>query len=92
VRIFDTLLLRTAIAEGVRAHGADSEYAWRLAARVRAWLAHPAATLDDASWQRFMADDDARWGAALPIEAKRAEAPDWLALPARFAARPATPR
>ena len=90
VRLFDTLLLRTAIADGLRAHGADSEYAWRLAARVRAWLAHPAATLDDAAWQRLMEDDDARWGAALAADAVRADAPDWLSLPARAAAL--TPR
>ena len=92
VRIFDTLTLRTAIADGLREHGADSEYAWRLAARVRSWLAHPAATTDDAAWQRLMEDDDARWGAALPVDAKRAEAPDWLSLPARFTKRPAAER
>jgi glycosidase len=84
VRIFDTLLLRTAIAEGVRAHGADSEYAWRLAARVRAWLAHPAATTDDDAWRRFMEDDDARWGATLPSGAERSDAPEWLSWPTRF--------
>ncbi len=90
VRLFDTLLLRTAIADGLHTHGADSEYAWRLAARVRTWLAHPAATLDDAAWQRLMEDDDARWGAALAADAVRADAPDWLSLPVRVAAL--TPR
>ncbi len=89
MRIFDTLQLRTAIAEGLRAHGTDSEYAWRLAARVRALLAHPAATTDDAAWQRLLEDDDARWGAALSADAKRDDAPPWLQLPARLAARTA---
>lgn len=78
LRLFDELRLRSAIAGAAREAGADSEYAWRLAARVRARLAHPAAAADDAAWARFLSDDDARFAAGLAAGAARSEAPAWI--------------
>ena len=66
--VFDTLRLRSAVAEGVRAHGAHGEHAWRLAARVRVLLVHPhafAAAPDGAAWRDLLADPDARYALAL---------------------------
>ncbi|MFM8559650.1 MAG: hypothetical protein ACKOC6_08645, partial [bacterium] len=71
------------IAAGARAHGAETEYAWRLAARVRARLAHSGATSDPERWAAFLADPDARWAAGLGAAATPADAPAWLAAPER---------
>ena len=78
LRLFDELRLRSVIALAARDSGADSEYAWRLAARVRARLAHPAATADAAAWERFLTDDDARFAAGVATGAAIDTAPAWL--------------
>ena len=91
VRLFDELSLRDAVARAARAHGAESEAAWRLAARVRALLAHPEPGRDATTWRALLADDDARYAAGLAEDADAAEAPGWLSLPSRLTA-PATPR
>ncbi len=99
LRLFDELRLRNTIAGLARAAGADSEYAWRLAARVRARLAHTEAARDAAAWARFLSDPDARFAAGLASDATRDEAPAWIADQAsaskpapkrRSAAKPAT--
>ncbi len=87
LRLFDELRLREAIVRAVRARGAEGDHAWRLAARVRALLAHPRAVAPDAKladWQVFLADADARFAAGLPEVADPADAPAWLAFPSRF--------
>jgi hypothetical protein len=86
VRLFDALGLRAIVAEAARARGADSEHGWRLAARVRALLAHPRALADAGAWSALVADADAAWAAGLEPGATTAQAPDWLDLPARLAA------
>ena len=78
VRLFDELRLRSVVAAGTQAHGADSAYAWRLAAQVRAQLAHPHARYDQDAWQRFVSDPDARFAAGLDEHATMADAPAWL--------------
>src|SRR5262245_17572869 len=88
LRLFDELWLREPIARGLRAHGADEPLSWRLAARVRALLAHPRivagpGTSDE--WRAFLADDDARFAAGLSATAPLREAPEWLALPGHLA-------
>ena len=77
-RLFDDLRLRSVVAAGAQAHGADSAYAWRLAARVRAQLAHPYARTDADAWRRFLADPDARYAADLSEDATPEQAPTWL--------------
>lgn len=81
LRLYDDLRLRSVIAAGARAHGAETEYAWRLAARVRARLAHDRATSDPERWAAFLADPDARWASGLDADATPAEAPAWLTAP-----------
>ena len=90
VRLYDALRLREAVTDATREQAAEGEQAWRLAARVRALLAHPAAHgaggRDDA-WLQLLADADARWAAGLSADATPVQAPDWLALPARLESR-----
>jgi hypothetical protein len=78
LRLFDELRLRNTIAAVARDAGADSEYSWRLAARVRARLAHDLAAADENGWARFLLDDDARFAAGLEADAMREEAPTWI--------------
>jgi hypothetical protein len=92
VRLFDELWLRDAVARAARGHGAEGDEGWRLAARVRALLAHPDAARPasragaaPAAWRALLADDDARYAAQLAEDAAQAEAPRWLSLPARLA-------
>jgi hypothetical protein len=83
LRLFDELWLREPLARAFRARGAEDPLAWRLAARVRAMLAHPhvaRAGEGERAWPEFLADADARFAAGLPAGAHREEAPDWLAL------------
>jgi glycosidase len=84
LRLFDELRLREPLASAVRAHHAEAGEAWRLAARVRALLAHPDAPAD---WPAFLADEDARFAAGLDAGASRTEAPGWLELPAAIEPR-----
>jgi hypothetical protein len=87
LRLYDELSLREAIARAARAHGAEGEHSWRLAARVRALLAHPHAVSRSAgagSWQALLADDDARYALGLGDDASIAKAPAWLWLPSRL--------
>ncbi len=87
LRLYDELRLREAVVKVVRARGAEGDHAWRLAARVRTLLAHPLAVAPAskaAHWQALLADDDARFAAGLPEDARPADAPAWLALPARL--------
>jgi glycosidase len=84
VRLFDALGLRDIVAEAARARGADGEHSWRLAARVRALLAHPEAVADATAWAALVADADAAWAAGLTPGATPGHAPDWLSLPARL--------
>ena len=84
LRLFDELWLRDAVARAARAHGAEGEDAWRLAARTRALLAHPEAGADAKAWSAFLADDDARYAVGLAQDASATEAPGWLLLPARI--------
>jgi hypothetical protein len=79
------------VARAARSHGAEGEEAWRLAARVRALLAHPDAGTDASAWRALLADDDARYAAGLAEDAAAPEAPRWLRLPSRIA-EPSTPR
>jgi len=72
------------VARAARAHGAEGEDAWRLAARTRALLAHPEAGADAKAWSAFLADDDARYAVGLAQDASATEAPGWLLLPARI--------
>src|SRR5439155_19460688 len=81
LRLFDELRLRAAIADALGACGTGGEDAWRLAARVRALLAHPAAGIDAEAWARLVADGDAAWAAGLGPGATPADAPAWLRLP-----------
>ena len=83
LRLFDELSLRDAVARAARAHGAEGEGAWRLAARVRTLLAHPGAAADAHAWRALLADDDARYAVGVTADAAAADAPAWLALPAR---------
>ena len=93
LRLFDELSLRDAVARATRAHGAEDEDAWRLAARVRTLLAHPdvgrvapaRAGEAPAAWRALLADDDARYAAQLAEDAPAADAPAWLTLPVRLA-------
>src|SRR5262249_14762044 len=67
VRLFDELSMREAIARALRDRGAEGERAWRLAARVRALLAHPragSATATSEEWQGPPDDDHPRHAAA----------------------------
>lgn len=89
-RLFDELRLRGALAEGLRSHGAADELAWRLAARVRALLAHPHAG-DEApagqAWDAFVRDTDAAFAAGIAPGATPASAgspPAWVSLPGRL--------
>jgi glycosidase len=87
LRLYDELSLREAIARAARAHGAEVEHSWRLAARVRALLAHPHAVSRSAgarSWQALLDDDDARYALGLGDDASVARAPAWLWLPSRL--------
>jgi glycosidase len=88
VRLYDELGLRDVVAEAARAHGADGEYSWRLAARTRALLAHPEATASPGAWALVVADADALWAAGLTPTSQITEAPAWLRLPLELAARP----
>ena len=75
----------------MRLLGAEDERAWRLAARVRALLAHPRAASADGTpeeWRALLADPDARYAAELDEDTPRADAPAWLQLPARMDPRP----
>jgi hypothetical protein len=82
LRLFDELSLRETLANAFRALGAEGDLAWRLAARVRALLAHPDAHAGGEAWRAFLADDDARFAAGVaPGEDPRVP-PAWLALPA----------
>jgi hypothetical protein len=72
------------VAEAARARGADGEYSWRLAALVRALLAHPEAVADTTGWSALVADADAAWAAGLTAHATPGHAPDWLRLPSRL--------
>src|SRR5262249_20661222 len=87
VRLFDELSMREAIARALRDRGAEGERAWRLAARVRALLAHPragSATATREEWQALLADDDARYAGELGEDTPHARAPAWLMLPSRL--------
>jgi len=84
LRLFDELSLRDAVARAARAHGAEGEASWRLAARVRVLLAYPDAIAERAPWRALLADDDARYAAGLAEDATPKEAPAWLALPSRL--------
>ena len=84
LQLFDVLSLREPLANAFRAHGAEGDGAWRLAARVRALLAHPDVSADREAWQRFLDDDDARFAAGwAPGEVPRTP-PAWSELPARI--------
>ena len=84
LQLFDALSLRAPLANAFRAHGAEGDGAWRLAARVRALLAHPDVSTDREAWQRFLDDDDARFAAGwAPGEVPRTP-PAWSELPARI--------
>jgi glycosidase len=90
LRLFDELRLREPLGRALHAHGAEGDHAWRLAARVRALLAHAAAGGDaagDADRRAFLADPDARFAAAIAEDTPAAKLPEWLALPSRFEAR-----
>jgi hypothetical protein len=91
LRLFDELWLRDAVARAARAHGAEGEDAWRLAARVRALLAHPDAATDERAWRALLADDDARFATGASSETEVAAAPAWLRIPPRVEER-STPR
>jgi hypothetical protein len=84
LRMFDELRLREPLASALRAHGAEGDHAWRLAARVRALLAHGGAETDGASWQAFLADEDARFAAGLTPGDMPRVPPAWWELPARL--------
>jgi hypothetical protein len=90
LRLFDELLLRDAVARAARGHGVEGEDAWRLAARVRAMLAHPDAGANAQAWRALLADEDARYAAGLGEDATAAEAPRWLRLPSNVT-EPSTP-
>ncbi len=95
LRLFDELRLREPLANALREHGASGDHAWRLAARVRAMLAHPAATAiprTTARWQALLADADARFAAGIDADARPEDAPDWLSIPARFESATTPPR
>jgi len=79
-RLFDVLRLREPLAYAFGTQGAEGEQAWRLAARVRACLAHPRAgdRTDDAAWRAFLADPDARFASGLSVARTRAARPSWL--------------
>jgi len=90
LRLFDELSLREPLAEALRALGAEGDMPWRLAARVRAMLAHPDAHAGGEAWRTFLADDDARFAAGMAPGELPERAPAWLELPARIE-RAATP-
>lgn len=90
LRLFDELRLREPLARAFHAHGAEGDHLWRLAARVRALLAHAAAgaaraTAGDRA--AFLADPDARFAANLREDAPFTRVPEWLTLPERFEVR-----
>jgi len=78
LRLYDELLLREPLARALQALGAEGESAWRLAARVRALLAHPDPLTH---WPVFLADQDARYAAGLEPDATPDSAPEWTRLP-----------
>jgi len=87
LRLFDELSLREAIARAARARGAEGETAWRLAARVRALLAHPQAAGRRATreqWRALLADEYALYATGLTDDSPMAKAPAWLGIPARL--------
>ena len=83
VRLFDELSLREPLASAFRTHGAEGDLAWRLAARVRAMLAHPGAHAGGEPWLAFLADPDACFAAGIAPGEDPSEPPAWLELPAR---------
>ena len=82
LQLFDVQSLRQPLANAFRAHGAEGDLAWRLAARVRALLAHPDAHAGGEALRAFLADDDARFAAGIAPGEDPSVPPAWLALPA----------
>src|SRR6185436_15393021 len=90
LQLFDVLSLREPLANAFRVHGAEGDLAWRLAARVRALLAHPDVHAGGEAWQAFLADDDARFAAGIAPGEEPRVPPAWLALPATIERATAT--
>jgi hypothetical protein len=66
VELFDTLHLRSALAEIFSSLGIDRESAWRVAARVRILLANPEVTTSARlAEEKLWANGDLRWLACL---------------------------
>lgn len=84
LRLFDVLALREPLANAFRRHGAEGDEAWRLAARVRALLAHADARSGGEAWRRFLDDEDARFAAGVALGENPLEPVAWSELPARI--------
>jgi hypothetical protein len=95
LQLFEELRLREPLARALQAYGAEGDHTWRLAARVRAMLAHAAPRAEGtagAERQDFAADADARFAAGMGDDEDSVELPEWLALPSRFESRSAPRR